>query len=179
HNLGEAVIIYDAVENSPTYLPKSTDSGYPETTECVRSKIFYNRQDIAICLDMGCAFKLTDILFPFASQKILSALSQSHSEYQANFAYFTLRGASFYGIQSAFGAAICEGIDNSELRRWEKYHYISEVTDCVTMYIWRAQPHRGLIKLRLGHYTGVNLANKIYAGPSSTIIEPSVSFNIS
>ncbi|KAJ5473988.1 hypothetical protein N7475_003554 [Penicillium sp. IBT 31633x] len=192
-------VICDAVESSPTHLPKSTDGGYAETTECVRSKIFYNRQDTAICLDVGCAFKLADMLFPFASQKILSALSQSHSDYQASgsqaalpphtqtssldsdidFAYFTLRGASVYGIQSAFGAAIREGIDNSELRRWEKYHHISEVTDCVIMHIWRAQPHRGLIKLRLGHYTGVNLANKIYAGPSSTTIEASISFNTS
>ncbi|KAJ5346145.1 hypothetical protein N7452_004149 [Penicillium brevicompactum] len=176
-------IICDAVESSPAHLPKKADGDYAQTTECVRSKIFYNRQDTTICLDVGCALKLADRLFPFASQKINSALSQFHADHQASssqaassqqtqtsslysdidFAYFTLRGASTYGIQSAFGAAICEGIENSELRRWEKYHLISDVTDCVTMQVWRTQPHRGLIKLRLGHYTGVNLANKIYA----------------
>lgn len=77
-------IICDAVESSPTHLPKNTDGAYAETTECVRSKIFYNRQDTTICLDVGCALKLADRLFPSASQRILSALSQSQSDHQAS-----------------------------------------------------------------------------------------------
>jgi hypothetical protein len=86
-----------------------------------------------------------------------------------DFAYFTLRGASMPGISSLFPAAICEGIETSELRRWEKYHLFYDVTDCVTMQLWREESQRGLIKLRIGHYTGVNLANKLYADSSSYI----------
>jgi hypothetical protein len=37
------------------------------------------------------------------------------------------------------------------------------------MQLWRAESQRGLIKLRVGHYTGVNLANKLYAEPRSCI----------
>ncbi|KAJ5550114.1 hypothetical protein N7461_004812, partial [Penicillium sp. DV-2018c] len=179
-------IICDAVECSPTHRPGNADSDYAETTECVRTKIFYNRQDTIIYLDVGCALKLADILFPSASQKIASILSQERADFQANgskaaliqtqtgspysdldFAYFTLCGASIPGIISAFSTAICEGIENSELRRWEKYHLFSDVTDCVTMQLWRSKPQHGLIKLRIGHYTGVNLANKLYAAPPS------------
>ncbi|KAJ5262224.1 uncharacterized protein N7525_002866 [Penicillium rubens] len=182
-------IICEAVECSPTHLPMNADSDYAEITQCVRTTVFYSHQDTIIHIEVGCAVKLADMLFPSASGRINSALSQSNASIQArnpeaalppgtqseslvqdyDFAYFTLRGASVAGIRSVFSASICEAIEESELRRWEKHHLLTEVTDCITMQLWRAESQRGLIKLRVGHYTGVNLANNLYAEPRSCI----------
>ncbi|KAJ5416137.1 hypothetical protein N7465_004832 [Penicillium sp. CMV-2018d] len=182
-------IICEAIECSPTYLPMNVDGDYAEITQCVKTTVFYNHQDTIIHIDVGCAVKLADMLFPSASRKISSALSQSSVSIQAqnlnaallpgtqseslvqdyDFAYFTLRGASVAGIRSVFSASICEAIEESELRRWEKHHLFTEVTDCISMQLWRAESQRGLIKLRVGHYIGVNLANKLYAEPGSYI----------
>lgn len=78
-------------------------------------------------------------------------------------AYFTLRGATVSAIKSVFHTDICEGIKDSELRNWEKEQLLINTTDYVTMQIWRAQPQHGTIKLRIGFYAAVNLANQLYA----------------
>ncbi|KAB8212681.1 hypothetical protein BDV33DRAFT_211038 [Aspergillus novoparasiticus] len=89
---------------------------------------------------------------------------------EIDFAYFTLRGASVSAIASVFGSDICEGIKDSELRNWEREQLLVDTTDCVTMQIWRAQPHHGIIRLRIGFYAGVNLANRLYAESSQDSI---------
>ncbi|KAJ5640311.1 uncharacterized protein N7484_008173 [Penicillium longicatenatum] len=171
-------IIGDAVECSPAHLPMNADSDYAETTHCVRTTVFLNHEDTIIHIDVGCALKLAEMIFPSSSQKIAFAISQLSASHESPItdigclligsiylAYFTLRGASIAGIRSAFSDYIYEAIEDSQLRRWEKHHMLSAVTDCITMRIWRAEVQRGLIILRIGHYTGVNLANKLYAEP--------------
>lgn len=62
-----------------------------------------------------------------------------------DFAYFTLRGASVSAVSSTFSAEICEGIESSELRVWERDQLLVDTTDCISMQIWRAQPQHGII----------------------------------
>jgi hypothetical protein len=84
----------------------------------------------------------------------------------ADFAYFTMRGASVSAMRSVFGADICEGIENSELRHWEREQLLIDTTDCITMQICRSQPQDGNIRLRIGYFAGLNLANQLYADPA-------------
>lgn len=79
-----------------------------------------------------------------------------------DFAYFTLRGASVSGVKSVFSGAIDEGIEESQLRIWERENLLSETTDCVSMKIWRARPQYGAIQLRVGFRAGLNLANMLF-----------------
>ena len=64
--------------------------------------------------------------------------------FSPDFAYFTLRGASVSAIESLFGTSTCEGINESELRSWEKNQLLLDTTDCVTMQLRRAQPELDL-----------------------------------
>jgi hypothetical protein len=89
-------IICEAVECSPTHLPMNAEGDYAETTQCVRTTVFYNRQDTIIHIDVGCAVKIADMLFPYASRKINSALSQSNVSIQAR----NSKTASLPGTQS-------------------------------------------------------------------------------
>lgn len=89
-------IICEAVEYSPTHLPMNTDSDYTEITQCVRTTVFYNYQDTIIYINVGCAVKLANILFPSASRRINSALSQSNASIQAR----NPKAALLPGIQS-------------------------------------------------------------------------------
>ncbi|KAJ5084779.1 hypothetical protein NUU61_009358 [Penicillium alfredii] len=185
--------ICDAIERSPTHLSKKLTGHFSRTTQCIQTKVPYDGyQDTIIRLDVGAALELADLLFPLASRKIESVLSAlppsvhklSGSEgslgpgntdmsfsSEIDFAYFTLRGASVSAMVSVFGADICEGIENSELRTWEREQLLVDTTDCITMQIWRAQPQHGIIHLRIGFFAGVNLANKLYYDgcPSATM----------
>ncbi|PYH76408.1 hypothetical protein BO82DRAFT_296214 [Aspergillus uvarum CBS 121591] len=196
--------LFNAIELSPVQIQakaKVKDS-LLETTESVWTKVSYkSHEDSVICIEVGSALELADILFPGSAQRIASILSacaldisqkcysgtsldsgrlgkisseigeEVHLEIFAmtnidltiDLAYFSLRGASILSIPSIFGTDICDGINDSELRRWEKNQLLSDTTDCVTMQIWRAEPQHGVIKLRVGFYAGLSLANALYA----------------
>lgn len=70
--------ICDAVECSPTHRPKRAEGDYSNTTECVWANVpYFAPQDTIVHLDVGSALKLADVLFPIASQRIASVLSES------------------------------------------------------------------------------------------------------
>lgn len=176
--------ICDAIECSPTHASKRMEGRFSETTQCLQTYVPYDGyQDTIIRLDVGSALALADNLFPLASQKIASILPKSQDTISfseigilsliisgnrtliyawQDSAYFTLRGASVSAVSTIFTAEIFEGIENSELRVWERDQLLVDTTDCISMQIWRAQPQHGIIRLRIGFFAGVNLANKLY-----------------
>lgn len=81
---------------------------------------------------------------------------------QTDYAYFTLRGAFVSAFPSIFSTEICRGIDDSQLRTWERENLLVDTTDCVTMQVWRGRPQRGIIRLRIGYYAALHLANVLY-----------------
>lgn len=181
--LGDAIC--DAIQCSPRHDQKRVGSHY---SECVKTNIPYDAdQDAIVYIDVGSALKLADMLFPAATERIASVLpnfspivfqpddtdtvmgqakqASSHSP-EIDFACFTLRGASVSAIGSLFGVSICEGIDRSELRSWEKDHLLLDATDCITMQLRREQPEHRRLRLRIGFWAGVSLVNELYSTSS-------------
>jgi hypothetical protein len=99
-----------------------------------------------------------------------TAMQFTNFDFSADFAYLTLRGACVSAIRLLFGTSVLEGIDESELRSWEKDQLLLDSTDCITMQVRRAQPEYGIIRLRIGFWAGVNLANELYTARSPAAI---------
>lgn len=78
-------------------------------------------------------------------------------------AYLTLERASISAISVLFGPRVCAAIESSQLRAWEIGHLPPDMTECVTMKLDRANPHHGIIRLRIGFILGISIANELYA----------------
>ncbi|KAJ5803757.1 uncharacterized protein N7518_000060 [Penicillium psychrosexuale] len=159
--------ICDAIQCSPKHNPKPVVSQFSETSECVEARVPFDAdQDAIIYIDVGSALKLADMLFPAASERVASILqSDPSSVSRIDFAHFTLQGASVPAIRLLFGTSIYEGIDQSELRNWEKDRLLLDKTDCITIQLRREQPEYGIIRLRVGFWPGVNLVNETTSPP--------------
>lgn len=102
--------------------------------------------DSVFYLEIGNAEQFACILFANA----LRFLPQEHAgRVLEDNAYYSFKGASVSGIALLFSPDICEAIDASNLRAWEREHFLLETTDCVTMTMSRAKPHWGVIKVRV------------------------------
>jgi hypothetical protein len=78
-------------------------------------------------------------------------------------AYFTLKGASISAIVSLFTSKIREAIEASHLRAWEKEVHLLDTTDCVEMKIYRRDPQRGTISIRIGYTIGYPILTELFA----------------
>lgn len=76
--------------------------------------------------------------------------------------HFTLQRASVSAISSTFSPCVCDAIEKSQLRAWEKNNLLLDITDCVTMETSREQPHHGTIRMRLGSVAGLYIAKNLY-----------------
>lgn len=112
-----------------------------QITECVRTMLPRDSfQDVIISIDVGSADELARLLFP-------------HIEDHAN---SVSRGASVSAIQSIFPSRICNAIEESELRIWERSQLRQDTTDCVAM--------EGLccVRLRVQYDAAIVMVGDIY-----------------
>jgi hypothetical protein len=77
-------------------------------------------------------------------------------------AYYTLKGASISAIRKIFSPRVCDAIEQSDMRAWEKQHLLIDTTDCVQMEISRKSPHHGTIRLRIAFFLGMDIVNQLY-----------------
>lgn len=69
-------VIFDAIERSPTQVTARAKGYFSEKTERVWTKVPYrSSQDAIISLEVGSTIELANVLFPIATQKIVSILS--------------------------------------------------------------------------------------------------------
>ncbi|KAJ5531477.1 hypothetical protein N7527_004870 [Penicillium freii] len=172
-------VIVDAVRRFPPEAEMSVGDYLPESTTNIWTRIPHREpQDSVIRLYVGRAHEVAKVLFPIGSQKVASVLAADVSNASmtaldpdsanttcsefADDAYFTLRGAHVEALPSIFSTEVCRGIDESQLRTWEREQLLVDTTDCVTMQLRRGQPHLGIIQLRIGFYAGSHLANVLY-----------------
>lgn len=90
-------------------------------------------------------------------------MSLAHWFHVADHAYLTLKGASTLAIASIFSQGVCNAIESSQLRTWERSRLRLRTTDCVQMVFWRSDPQRAIIKLRIGFKLGIDIAKLLYA----------------
>lgn len=153
------VKVHDFVESAPARIREISTIMLP-TTECVRT-IFAQEdlQDGILLLDIGRADELAKILFP----NIVLTLSEVYpDEHTKDGAYFTLIGASIQALISLVPPRLYEAIDTSDLRAWEKEHFLLETTDCVTLKAFREKPHRGILSIRIGYVAGFLILSELY-----------------
>ncbi|KAL6229865.1 hypothetical protein BDW75DRAFT_224157 [Aspergillus navahoensis] len=173
-------IIVDAVRRFPPEAGMYMSDCLPESTTNIWTRIPHQElQDSVICLNIGHALAVADVLFPIGSKKVGSIITANESydgtpaaaslpnsmetalgpgspnilqesSLFADDAYFTLRGAHVEALSSIFGTEICRGIGESQLREWEIKQLLVDTTDCVTMQLRREQPHLGILRLRVG-----------------------------
>lgn len=203
--------IYDAIESAPIRLRESSKTQTLQVTECVRTSFpRHNFQDAIICLDVGRARELAEILFPQPNGSIVllsDKRTHVHTEatsgqqpilgtgsatgklsievdiplsYLSNsedYACLSFSGASVSAIASLFHPQVCNAIEKSQLRSWEKEHSLPGRTDCVTMESSRIEPNHGTIRLRIEFLDGICIVKDLYAESvlSSTVIQSSTS----
>lgn len=101
-------LICDAVECSPTHRPMNANGGYANTTQCIRTTVFYNHQDTTINIDVGRAVELAEMLFPSASTKINFVLSQLNANLPTQDSKATLSpGGQSESLETNFGMKEC------------------------------------------------------------------------
>jgi hypothetical protein len=129
-------------------------------TKCVQA-IFAQATltDGVFTFDVGRALELARILFLGAALPIPERGSEQHI---IDNAYFTIIGASIAAIKSFFLSEVYDAIDASDLRAWEKQHFLTETTDCVTMKVFREEPHRGTISVRVGYFKGFPILERLF-----------------
>jgi hypothetical protein len=112
-----------------------------QITGCVRTIIpRHSFQDVIISIDVGSADELARLLFP-DTEHHASSVSE---------------GASVSAIQSIFPSQICDAIEKSELRIWERSQMRQDSTDCVAM--------EGLchVRLRVQYDAAIDMVKGIY-----------------
>lgn len=130
------------------------------TTECVQA--IFAQDDLTdgvFTFDIGRAVELARILFPGAALPIQDGGPEQHI---VDNAYFTLMGASIAAIKTFFHSEIYDAIDASDLRAWEKEYFLTDTTDCVTMKVFREEPHRGTISVRVGYFVGFPILERLF-----------------
>lgn len=74
-----------------------------------------------------------------------------------------MKGASVKAVASLFSQNVCDAIESSQLRLWEKDHQMLDTTDCVSLQVWRCSPCRGVIGLRIEFKLGMDIVNELSA----------------
>lgn len=138
--------VYEVFDESPGRLQEKA-SGFLDKTRCSSMELAQNGVDDSVFyLEIGNADKFASILFANA----LRFLPQEHADGMLNDnAYYSFKGASVSGIALLFPPDVCAAIDASNLRAWEKEHFLLETTDCVMMTMSRTKPHWGRIMVRV------------------------------
>jgi hypothetical protein len=171
--------IGDRVDSFP--IPRErTEAQLPEVTE--RVKMSFPRRDFEdaiIYLDVGRAKEIASILFPHAKYSTImpssgkevnnvevTAEDLSCIEGEGN-GYFVLEGECVSTMRSVFHPQICDAIDKSQLRAWEKDHLCLNSTDCVRMHIDRKEPQHAKIQLRVEFVDGIAIGKALYGEPAS------------
>lgn len=174
--------IYDFLESSPIRIQeKAKRPPMLQTTECVRTGLpQQDFQDGIIRLDIGSASEFARILFPETSHIAICRgepvdsciegptenleMSEQHhgTSTVEDHGYFTLKGASVSAIGLVFNQGVCDAIESSELRAWERAHLLLETTDCITMNLHRRDPNHGTVRLRIGFLSGIHMAHNLY-----------------
>ncbi|KAJ9644786.1 hypothetical protein H2204_001248 [Knufia peltigerae] len=134
------------------------------TTECILGS--YNSGvtlDGIVTFNVGKALDLVRILFPGAT---LPPPQEQTPEgwYTTDTAYFTLTGANISGLLSLFPPEICDAIEASELRAWEREHFLTETTDCVTLKVCRTRLYQGCLSVRVGGEVGLSILDRLFPG---------------
>lgn len=75
-------------------------------------------------------------------------------------------------LTSLFHPRICEAIEKSQLRLWEREYSSQEVTDCVTLEIDPAKLEHGVLKLRIDFTQGIHIVKDLYAVRQSILDDP-------
>lgn len=151
--------LYEFFESAQTRIQEKT-ALVIGTTECVQAVFAQDvPTDGVFTFDIGRAVELVRILFPGAALPISERDSEQHT---IDNAYFTLIGASVAAIKSIFPSQIYDAIDASDLRAWEKEHFLTETTDCVTMKVFRRELHRGTISVRVGYFIGFPILERLF-----------------
>lgn len=155
--------ISEAVEEAPARTQEKATLA-PSMTQCVKTT-FSQREfkDAVIVLDIGRACKVAEVLFPTLVLPLSRNSEDSQAEQVRDNAHFTLKGASTAAMESVFSPRICEAIEASELRAWEKAHYLHDTTDCVTMKVFRAPPHAAFISVRLQYFSARPMLVELYS----------------
>ncbi|KIW13805.1 hypothetical protein PV08_08997 [Exophiala spinifera] len=150
--------VYEFVEQAPAWIQER--AVFARLTECVQAAFALDYLiDGVFNLQIGAADKIAAILYPNIKLDISTNYA---SDSVKDDAYFTLIGASIKAIKSFFPKDLCDAIEASDLRDWEKTHFLLESTDCVVTHISRTKPHIGTISIRVGYALGVLLLNKLY-----------------
>ncbi|KAK6371714.1 hypothetical protein LTS17_008537 [Exophiala oligosperma] len=134
------------------------------TTGCILGS--YNSGvslDGIVTFNVGKALDLVRILFPGAT---LPPPQEQTPEgwYTTDTAYFTLTGANISGLFSLFPPEICDAIEASELRAWEREHFLTETTDCVTLKVCRTRLYQGCLSVRVGGEVGLSILDRLFPG---------------
>ncbi len=81
-----------------------------------------------------------------------------------NNAFYSLKGACLAAAALIFGSQLCEAIDTSQLRTWEKEKTeLTDTTDCITMKVHAHEPSYGILRLRLEFLRGLRIAQRLFA----------------
>jgi hypothetical protein len=169
----------DPIKRHPVWFSEITNIQTLQLTDRVRTRIPRESfQDAIISIEISTAEQLVKILFPqmedFAvlpsceevSDQAVRVQTETTARDRLCFegvnALFTLKGVSVSDVRSVFPPSICDALDKSQLRTWEKEHLLLESTDCVKIEIHRKKPQHGTIRLRVGYFNGVNIAEVLY-----------------
>ena len=66
-------------------------------------------------------------------------------------------------LTSLFHFRICDAIEKSQLRLWERECFSQDITDCVTLELDPAEPEHGVLKLRTDFTRGIPIVKDLYA----------------
>ena len=120
-------------------------------TTCVRMKLpVHGFLDSMIYIDVGPADEFIEILFPQAK-----ATKGRH---------LTKKGASIQEVIKLFTPDICQYIEGSEQRIWEKEHQLLDSTGCVTMELDDQDPSYGTICVRIAFDSTMSILTSLYSG---------------
>lgn len=130
-----------------------------QTTECVQASFAQNDlTDGILRLEVGRADELARFLYP---QVVLPPPEEHADALTKDNARFTLRGASTSAIRCVFPSRLCEVIDSSELRAWERENHLLNATDCVTLEVSRGKRYCGAISVRIGYIMGFQILREL------------------
>lgn len=175
--VGEAIAKASAVSENIQY---ST----PTTTGAVRMDFPpINSEDCILWLDVGDVNLFESVLFPGGLR--LQDLSHSGKFLRlpprgtrgtkkrytvtTNVSY-TIKRACLAAATLIFGSQLCEAIDTSQLRTWEKDKAgLTDTTDCITMEVHDThEPRYRTLRLRLEFLRGLRIAQHLFADQNTS-----------
>ncbi len=75
-------------------------------------------------------------------------------------------------LASLFHFRICDAIEKSQLRSWERDCLCQDITDCVTLEMDSTEPEHGVLRLRTDFTRGISIVKDLYAVRQPTLDVP-------